>query len=433
VVAGAEVLTRLGTALTEDEQRLDLMTAARRHVKGWATSALSTRPNFRCAAGTIDLVVIDEASQCGLAQILPLAYRAKRLVIVGDPQQLPPVVTADPGQLRWLAEDSGAVHQELAAMHHTYGEDSAFSAFAARFKPAPLLLDEHYRCHPDIIQFCNHEFYDNQLKVLTGVDYPEHTERGMSWHEVDGRTEPGRTGGVVNEPEARAVVAWLTDADPSTLANVGVVTPFRAQANLILRLIREAGLPPVEVGTAHTFQGGERDTILFATVLSTGIRPGTVGWLESQRNLVNVAVSRAKRQLVVFGDHATMTTLRPKTLLALAEAARHPASTSAAAPTRLAQRLHAALTARGIPARLTDSVEGYAVAIVVTGRSGELIDVEIDEFPQGDPGGGLQRALAVRDKNLRSLGWRVVRVPGWQVYLETGAVVDLVLHELDTR
>lgn len=241
VASGAGVLTSLGSALTEDEPRLDLMTAALQHVRGWATSTLSTRPNFRCAAGTIDLVVIDEASQCGLAQVLPLAYRAKRLVIVGDPRQLPPVVTADPGQLRWLAKESGVEHQELAAMNHTYGEDSAFSAFATRFLPRPLLLDEHYRCHPDIIRFCNQEFYDNQLKVLTSVDYPKHAGRGMSWQEVSGRTEPGRTGSVVNEPEARAIVDWLTNADPSILDSVGVVTPFRAQANLIHRMVGEAG------------------------------------------------------------------------------------------------------------------------------------------------------------------------------------------------
>lgn len=55
------------------------------HAKGWATSALSARPNFDCRAGVIDLVVIDEASQCNLAHVLPLAYRAKRLVVVGNP------------------------------------------------------------------------------------------------------------------------------------------------------------------------------------------------------------------------------------------------------------------------------------------------------------------------------------------------------------
>ncbi|WP_411675424.1 AAA domain-containing protein [Amycolatopsis acidiphila] len=71
------------------------MVEALGYAKGWATSTLSSRPNFRCAAATTDLVVSDDASQCSLAQVLPLAYRSKRLVIVGDPQQLPPVVTAD--------------------------------------------------------------------------------------------------------------------------------------------------------------------------------------------------------------------------------------------------------------------------------------------------------------------------------------------------
>src|SRR6202000_2313849 len=102
------------------------------------TSALSTRPNFACRAGAVDLVVIDEASQCNLAQVLPLAYRAKRLVVLGDPQQLSPVVTANAEELRALAVAAGTDHDTLAAAHHTYGEDSAYTAFAARFRPAPL-------------------------------------------------------------------------------------------------------------------------------------------------------------------------------------------------------------------------------------------------------------------------------------------------------
>jgi hypothetical protein len=432
VTSGAELLTRLSTALTEDEPRRDLMMEALGYAKGWATSTLSTRPNFRCAAATIDLVVIDEASQCSLAQVLPLACRAKRLVIVGDPRQLPPVVTADPGQLRWLAEQAGIQHQELATRCHTYGEDSAFSAFAARFRPGPLLLDEHYRCHPDIIRFCNEEFYRNQLKILTSVEYPATADRGIGWIEVAGVTEPGRTGSVINEPEARAIVDWLVNADPTAVESIGVVTPFRAQANLIERLLNDAGIRSVEVGTAHTFQGGERDTMLFSTVVSRGVRTGTVGWLESQRNLVNVAVSRAKRRLVVFGNYGELREHGPNTLRALARAAQIPASAPAVSAGSYIQRLHAALTAQGIPAKLGQVAEGYPIAIAVTGRSGTLIDVEVSEFPDGDSGGGLQRALAVRDGNLRALGWQILRVPASQVYLDADQVVRTVLQAAHT-
>jgi AAA domain-containing protein len=428
VVAGTDLLRRLSTALTDEEPRLDLMTGALRYAKGWATSALSTRPNFPCTAAAIDLVVIDEASQCSLAQVLPLAYRAKRLVIVGDPQQLPPVVTADPGQLRWLAKHAGVPHSELAANCHTYGEDSAFSAFAARFRPEPLLLDEHYRCHPDIIRFCNEEFYGNQLKVLTDVAYPEGVGRGLRWHEVSGATRPGPSGSVLNEPEARAIVDWLVTADVAALGTVGVVTPFRAQADLIRRLLGDTDLRQVEVGTAHTFQGGERDTMLFSTVVSEGAQPGTVGWLESQRNLVNVAVSRAKRELVVFGSHREIRNHGPATLLALAETARATSSVSAAPPTAIVRRLYAALTARGVPAQLGRTVEGYPVAIAITSRSGTLIDIEVSDLPDGDAGGKLQRAFAVRDENLRALGWRVLRVPDWQAYVELDQVVSIVVR-----
>jgi hypothetical protein len=428
VVAGSDLLRKLSTALTDEEPRLDLMTGALRYAKGWATSALSTRPNFPCTAATIDLVVIDEASQCSLAQVLPLAYRAKRLVIVGDPHQLPPVVTADPGQLRRLAKHAGVPHPELAANRHTYGEDSAFSAFAARFRPQPLLLDEHYRCHPDIIRFCNEEFYENQLKVLTGVAYPEGVGRGLHWHEVSGVTRPGPSGSVLNEPEAQAVVGWLVTADRAALGTVGVVTPFRAQADLIRRLLGETDFNQVEVGTAHTFQGGERDTILFSTVVSEGTQPGTVGWLESQRNLVNVAVSRAKRELVVFGSHREIRDRGPATLLALAETARATSSVSAAPPTAIVRRLYATLTARGVPAQLGRTVEGYPVAIAITSRSGTPIDLEVSDLPDGDAGGKLQRAFAVRDENLRALGWRVLRVPDWQAYVELDQVVSIVVR-----
>ena len=312
-------------------------------------------------------------------------------------------------------------------MNHTDGEDSS-STRSPRFQPTPLLLDDitaairtSFDLQPGVLQQPAEGAHQRRLSRPRRQRYE--LARGFRVHRTGSHRRRGQ------RAEARAIVDWLTNADPSTLKSVGVVTPFRAQANLIHRLIGEAGLHPIEVGTAHTFQGGERDTILFATVMSNGIRPGTVGWLESQRNLVNVAVSRARRQLIVFGDYATINTHRPKTLLALAEAARHPASESASSPTWLTRHLNVSPTARGIPARLGTSVEGYPVAIAITGRSGELIDVEIDEFPHGDAGGGLQRARAVRDDNLRSLGWRVLRVPAWQVYLEADKAVYLVLHE----
>lgn len=426
-VTGAEALKHLADVLTDELPRREAIERAMAYVPAWATSALSTRPNFDCRAGLIDLVVIDEASQCNLAQVLPLAYRAKRLVIVGDPQQLPPVVTANAQELRSLADQAGSRHDELARNHLTY-EDSAYAAFEIRHGREPFLLEEHYRCHPEIIRFCNAQFYDNRLTVLTAVDRTDSPARGLEWRDVDGRTERGPTGSAINEAEALAVVEWLL-ASGLPPARVGVVTPFRAQAATIRKLLRQRGgatFDAPRIGTAHTFQGGECDTILFSTVIAPGALPGTIAWLEGERNLINVAVSRARRHLVVFGNRAELRHAKAATLLGLAAAATGQADHQDLTTSEAVGLLHAALVAVGLPAILGEVDEGYLLAIAMTAPDGERINIEVDEYPNGDPRGRKQRQSAIRDENLRRLGWQVVRVPGWQIYLDPAAAVELV-------
>jgi len=431
---GTESLIKLADTSAEDLSCREAIKQAMAHVKGWATSTMSTRPNFDCRAGVIDLAVIDEASQCNLAQVLPLAYRAKRLVIVGDPQQLSPVVTANAEELRALAIAAGTSHDTLAAAHLTYGEDSAYTAFAARFRPAPLLLDEHFRCHPEIIRYCNQHFYDNKLKILTSVNREGDPPRGLEWHEVVGRTEPGRTGSALNEAEADAVVTWVLEKYGRPPDRLGVVTPFRAQAARIRDLLEQRGqgqFDAVRVGTAHTFQGGECDTVVFSTVISTGAMPGTVAWLEGERNLINVAVSRARHHLVVFGNRAELRRAGATTLLSLATAAEGLVDQPETA-TPATNRLHAALVASGLPASLGEVDEGYPLAITLTAVNGDRIDIEVDDFPDGDPRGRGQRQLATRDANVQRLGWQVLRIPGWQAYLDPDAVAEQV-RQLVTR
>jgi hypothetical protein len=426
--AGAEALNQLADVLTDELPRREAIERAMVYVRGWATSALSTRPNFECRAGVIDLIVIDEASQCNLAAVLPLAYRARRLVIVGDPKQLPPVVTANAQELRSLAVLANTTHDVLASTHLTY-EDSAYTAFAPRHGRDSFLLDEHYRCHPEIIQFCNKHFYDNRLTVLTKVGSSRDRPHGLEWREVAGRTERGRAGSAVNRAEAEAVAEWVTECGlPSH--SVGVVTPFREQARLIRQLLSSqqgrTSFKEVRVGTAHTFQGGECKTMLFSTVLSVGANPGTVAWLEGERNLINVAVSRAREHLVVFGNREELRRLGATTLLALAEATERRGPMQDAAWSEATVRLHAALVAHGIPATLGGTDEGYSLAITLSGGV-DRVDVEIDEFPDGDPRGRAQRQRATRDANLRELGWTVIRVPAWQAYLDPSGVADEVL------
>jgi hypothetical protein len=428
--AGAAVLRELAEVLAgELPRRREAIARAMGHAGGWATSALWVRPSFECRAASIDLVVIGEAGRLGLAAALPLAYRARRLVVVGDPRRPRPVV-AGGEQLRALAAGAGASHQALAAAHLTHDADSAYSAFAAAAGAPPRLLEEHDRCHPEIIGFCNRQFYGDRLVVLTRVEPDWGQPRGLEWLDVEGRTERGPSGGALNRAEAAAVAAWIAGSglEPGRIA---VVTPFREQARLIRRLLSDerfgASFQDVRVGTPHAFQDGGSEAVLFSTVLAAEADPATVAWLEVGRDLVNLAVSRARERLLVFGDRVQLRRLEASTLLALAEAADRRVRRREAAPSEVTVALHAALVARGIPASLGSVDEGYPLAITLIGADGHRIDVEVDEFPEGDPLGRARRQAATRDANLAELGWTVIRIPAWRAALEPRGVADAVL------
>lgn len=156
---------------------------------GWTCTTLSAAQNFPLTPGLFDLVIVDEASQCSIADVLPVAYRAKRIMIVGGPNQLAPVVTLDDRTVNGIATALGTQQEQLKARHLAYGQDSAYTAFKAR-AGSPLLLEEHYRCHPDIAAWLNEQFYAGQLKVLTDVTDQHGDGRGLHWEQVRGRTVP---------------------------------------------------------------------------------------------------------------------------------------------------------------------------------------------------------------------------------------------------
>ena len=298
-----------------------------RHARGWACTALSMQRNFPLEPRLFDLAIIDEASQCSLAVALPLAYRAKRLAVIGDPNQLTPIVTLPDGRLRAIAASERLDDNDLVDRGLHYKEGSAYRAFECaveRDQGHPVVLDEHYRSHPYIARWFNREFYGGALTVLTDTAGMSSDERSIGWFDVRGEARRGATGSWVNAAEAEAAVHRLAEWIHDTGGSVGVVTPFAAQALLIRRLahrhpqLGDEVLTEVdfECGTAHRFQGAERDAIIFSAVLAPGIARRTASWVERERNLVNVAVSRARRSLMVLG-HSEIAAAGSPTLASL--------------------------------------------------------------------------------------------------------------------
>jgi very-short-patch-repair endonuclease len=278
----------------------------------WAVTSLAARGRVPFTAGHFDLVVIDEASQCDIASALPLLFRAKRCVIIGDPQQLRHISALTKSKDLELAEKYGLLESRQSWM---YRANSLYdlSTGVASAQDIVNLLD-HHRSHAHIIQFSNTEFYNRSLRVATRYTYlkrPRGQNLGIRWNDVTGNTVRPNGSSAQNEEEARAVVAVLRNliVERHFEGTVGVVTPFKAQRELIHSMISEckefaasASSNELMVDTIHRFQGDERDVMLFSPVISRGAARETVGFLRSNGNLFNVAITRARGVLHVVGD-----------------------------------------------------------------------------------------------------------------------------------
>ncbi|MEU6155921.1 AAA domain-containing protein [Actinosynnema sp. NPDC047251] len=386
------------------------------HVRGWAVTSLSVR-RFPTDPGLFDLVIVDEASQCLIPHVLPLLYRAKRALIIGDPMQLPPVqqlaVAAEKGAQR----TSGVNAAWLEDVAANYRRHSAFH-IAERAAAGSLLLDEHYRCHPDIAGVSNRRFYDRGLAVLTDVAAQKRAPLpALAWHDVRGDARRASGKSWCNDQEVEEVVRCvdhLRTVLPAG-AGIGVVTPFAGQKEALRR--RFAAVDDVRVGTVHTFQGGERDAIVFSLVASPGMSSGAIGWLQRQSFLWNVAVTRARAHLVVVGDRA-LWTAQGGIGSALSEAVDAEFQDGAGAVDGpLGQRLFEAMsTVEHMTAALAVPLNGYLADGLLDAGSARRA-VLLDRSEGGDPAGRLRRALA-RTRLLGDPADRrsAVRVPLWRLY-----------------
>ncbi|MGH3946059.1 MAG: DEAD/DEAH box helicase [Pseudonocardiaceae bacterium] len=401
-----------------------------RPLPSWATTTMSARV-LPPQPALFDLVVIDEAAQCTIPAILPMLYRARRALIIGDPRQLAPVITL-PGQEEPQHQvEQGLSNEWLESRRLVYTRYSGYDAFAA-VAGRIHLLDEHYRCHPDIVAAPNRVVYQGRLTVLTDpARLTAAAEPAVRWQHVDGAFTHGGTGSGANQPELVAVVAEvqrLRAAYPS--ASIGVVTPLAAQQNRLAKALAAAGLPEDEVvcGTIHRFQGGERDIMVVSPVGAHGVRDRTRNWLVHQTNLWNVAITRARSQLVVVGDHQWWASQQGL----LTELARGSATgeTSTIATHSAADWLHDALRRGGVPVERDVMMAGRRYDIL-TGGPAASVALVVDD-PEGDADGrGLRKVLAWIDVAASTMTVR--RVPAWRCYAESDLIVTELAHEEPTR
>jgi len=291
-------------------QRVRTLQKILRFLPVWVVTNLSAKNSFPLKSNIFDILIIDEASQCDIISALPLFYRAKHIVIIGDPFQLKHISRLTETQDRSLAM-AHHISEELFA-DISYAKHSLYD-FAERIiqthNEQPLLLNEHYRCHPDIASFSNEYYYKRKLTIATDETRLLHhplLHRRILWYHVKGKTV--HTKSPYNEEEAERVVEEvlkILEMVSSLHASIGIVTLFRAQTEMIaekLHTFQDIFEFDITIGTAHRFQGDEKDIIVFSPAVSEGIKPGTLHWIQTTNQLLNVAVTRARSLFIIVGD-----------------------------------------------------------------------------------------------------------------------------------
>lgn len=273
-----------------------------------------------------DLAVIDEAGQIPLASTLVPLTRARRAVLVGDHHQLPPFVDDDVRHwVRRHGDNSGQLAELLS-----------LSAFERVLRDAPAanqILLRHQRRMPAVLaNFVSVAFYEGRLtteerpRPASPIFRSPLAVVDTSALPQDERAERNRRGtetwlatGCDNKAEAGIVLDLATwySAHGSDWV---VIAPYRAQVQLLDMRLREVfGAEALRdrIGTVDAFQGQERDVVMYSFTRSNA--RGLVGFLSELRRL-NVAITRAREQLVVIGDRKTLTNASDEGFRRLADA-----------------------------------------------------------------------------------------------------------------
>ncbi|MDQ0635237.1 putative RecB family nuclease [Arthrobacter pascens] len=243
-------------------------------------------------AGSLDLLVIDEAGQFSLANTLAVARAANRLLLLGDPQQLPQVTQGshpepvDESALGWLAAGHATLPDELG-----------------------YFLADSWRMHPELCRAVSVLSYDGKLESAPAAslrslaELPPGVDTVFVEHSGNTTCSSEEAAEIVRQAQRHIGLKWIPDGDkparPLTPEDILVVAAYNAQVQLIRQALGRAGLDGVRVGTVDKFQGQQAPVVLVSMACSAVAEAPRGADFLLNRNRINVAVSRGQWRAVL--------------------------------------------------------------------------------------------------------------------------------------
>ena len=250
-----------------------------------------------------DMVIVEEAGMAILPTLFYCAALAKsKVILVGDPKQLPPIVQAsDPFVYRAMGRNIFDI--TVPDPHQVQ---------------SVVMLDTQYRMHPVIGDLVSRLYYEGRLRHGANTaerramaERDPYPQAPLIVIDTEGQTTCARQEGGYsryNEQSARICIDLAVRAIRAGLESVAIITPYAAQSRLIRRELSryQAEAAQIECATVHRFQGNERDMVIVDTVDTAPFSPGVLlastAPTTSADNLINVSISRARGKLILVSD-----------------------------------------------------------------------------------------------------------------------------------
>ncbi|TJX15137.1 DUF559 domain-containing protein [Tissierella creatinini] len=425
------------------ERARQLMPLCQSAIPVWIMPLNRVAENFDPSKNEFDVIIIDEASQADILA-LSVLYLGKKIIIVGDDEQVSPEAVGIKTD-----EEAALIEQHLQGItiNHLFSGRTSIYDMAKTSGFKPIMLVEHFRCIPEIIEFSNQLSYNGKIKPLRDSSGVSIKPAVLEYRVPNGYINERKVNHLEAEHIASLVCACIEDENYKG-KTIGVITLLGNRQAIEIDRILQTRLDPkdyedrrIQCGSSAQFQGDERD-IIFLSVVDSPKEGGGPLRLMSQdgnndinRKRYNVAASRAKDQMWVVHSLNPEIDLKPEDIrLRLIKYSMNPVIDRDSELLKKAEsdfelKVMTTLLNKGYKVYSQWPVGAYRIDMVVEDGDNRIaLECDGERWHTQDD---LSKDLK-RQAILERLGWRFIRIRGSAYYRNPDKTMDWLYSELES-